>query len=141
MKLIDQEYISQTVALFESAAISRDKWHHAEHLIIALHYVLLHDETTAAEKMRSGIFALLESFGIDLDKEMPYHETLTVFWIKKVAAFVKENAELPMPEMADKMISALDKDLPLRYYSRELLFSDAARRRFVSADLVTDFSL
>jgi hypothetical protein len=44
-----------------------------------------------------------------------YHHTVTVFWMRQVAAL-------------------LDKDLPLEYYTRERLFSDDARRGWVEPD-------
>lgn len=135
-KYENESEIFDLVRSFETAAISREEWRHAEHLVVALYYLTQHDVTTATEKMRSGIFNLLsKGFGVDLEKEMPYHETLTIFWMRTVFAFSLVKSDLSLTEMANEVVEAFDKDYPLRYYSREFLFSDEARAKFVSPDL------
>ena len=135
-KYENENEILDLVRSFETAVISRDEWRHAEHLVVALYYLTRHDLETATEKMRSGIFNLLTiGFGVDLEKEMPYHETLTVFWMRTVFAFSLMRSGLSLTEMANELVAAFDKDHPLKYYSREFLFSDEARSKFVSPDL------
>ena len=98
MRYKSEEEIAEVVRGFEDATISRDAWKHAEHLTVALHYLSLYDIDTATEKMRTGIFKLLGSFSVDLTKEMPYHETLTVFWMRTVADFGATRSGVPMVE-------------------------------------------
>ncbi len=84
----DEKDIALLIRSFEEATVSRDDWKHAEHLIVGLYYLSAHDFETATDKMRTGIFKLLtEGFGVDLSKEMPYHETLTVFWMRTISSF------------------------------------------------------
>ena len=130
------------VRSFEAATISRDEWKHPEHLIVALYYVSHYDVETAIEKMRSGILNLLANgFGVDLTKEMPYHETITLFWMGIVADFNDSKNGASLLEKANEVAYRWDKDYPLKFYSRELLFSDGARAEFVPPDLaVPDFS-
>lgn len=135
MRYKDEKEILEVVRSFEDATISRDAWKHAEHLTVALHYVSLHDMETAAAKMRDGIFKLLAAFEVDLTKEMPYHETLTMFWMRTVADFNKTKSSTSLLEKANELVATYDKDYPLKFYSREFLFSDEARRRFVDGDL------
>jgi hypothetical protein len=135
-KYKDNETVGELVRSFEDASVSRDNWKHAEHLIVALHYLTIHDMETATEKMRSGIFKLLtEGFGVDLSKEMPYHETLTVFWMRTVAEFNASTKGTSLPDKAKELVALFDKDYPLRFYSRDYLFSDKARASFVDPDL------
>ena len=122
------------VAAFESGTIARDKWKHAEHLTVGLYYLSRYDLETATAEMRTGIFNLLRSFGIDLSKEMPYHETLTVFWMRTIADFNASKNGASLAEKANELVEKYDKDYPLRFYSREYLFSDEARGRFVEGD-------
>ena len=136
MKYKDESEITSVGCGFENATISRDKWKHAEHLTVALHYLCNHDIDTATEKMRSGILNLLRSFDIELSKEMPYHETLTIFWIKTVAGFNDTKNGCSLLEKANDLVATYDKDHPLKFYSRDYLFSDVARRRFVEPDLL-----
>ena len=129
--------ILDVVRSFEDVTISRDAWKHAEHLTLALHYLGLYEINTATEKMRRGIFKLLDAFGVDLTKEMPYHETLTVFWMRTVADFDASKNGASFLDKANELVATYDKDYPMRFYSREYLFSDEARSAFVEGDLQT----
>lgn len=140
MRYKDETEIAEVVRTFEDATISRDKWKHAEHLTVALHYLSLHDIETATVKMRDGIFRLLDAFGVDLSKEMPYHETLTVFWMRTVADFNASKNGASLLDKANNLVASYDKDYPLRFYSREYLFSDEARAKFVEGNLSGHFS-
>jgi hypothetical protein len=135
MRYKDEDEIAEIVRSFEDASISRDKWKHAEHLTVALQYLTLHDIETATAKMRDGILRLLKAFEIDLSKEMPYHETLTVFWMRTVFDFNSSKNGASLLDKTNELVATYDKDYPLRFYSREYLFSDEARARFVEGDL------
>ena len=86
--------------------------------------------------MRGGIFSLFKSFGVDLSKKTPYHETLTVFWMLTVDDFRNSKYNCLIVEICNELVETFDKDYPLRFYSREHLFSDKARAKFVESDLV-----
>jgi hypothetical protein len=51
--------------------------------------------------------------------------------------FKKSKNGAPIIEICNELIEKFDKDYPLKFYSRELLFSDKARTEFVEADLVS----
>ncbi len=137
MRYKTEKEIAEVVRGFEDATINRDAWKHAEHLTVALHYLCLHDMDTATEKMRSGIFKLLtEGFEVDLSKEMPYHETLTIFWMSTVADFNASKNGASLLDKANELVAEYDKDYPLKFYSREFLFSDESRAKFVDGDLI-----
>jgi hypothetical protein len=123
---------------FETGTISRDDWRHAEHLVVALCYLRTETLDAATNRMRSGILNLLRAFEVDLKKEMPYHETITVFWMRTAYAYMLMNEKLSFVEMANGLCGLYDKDHPLKFYSRELLFSDRARAEYVAPDLIRD---
>lgn len=135
MKYTNETEILNLVESFENGTISRTDWKHAEHLAVGLFYVWNNDFDTALTKMRHGIFNLLNAFGIDRTKEDPYHETLTHFWIKLLDE--NKDTKKSLPENCHKIIEKFDKDYPLKFYSRELLFSDKARKEFINGDLGT----
>jgi hypothetical protein len=135
MKYADENEILSVVESFERGTISRSDWGHAEHLTVALYYLSKHDYETALAKMRGGIFNLLKSFGVDLNVEMPYHETLTVFWMRTIDNFRKTKTCDSLVEVCNELAENFEKDYPLRFYSRERLFSDEARTSFVEFDL------
>jgi len=134
-KYTNENEIIAVVRGFEDATISRDAWKHAEHLTVALHYLCLYDIETATAKVRDGIFKLLKAFEVDLSKEMPYHETMTVFWMRVVAGFNAEKNGDRLVDKANELVATFDKDYPLKFYTRELLFSDKARAEFVIGDI------
>jgi len=134
-KYSNENEIYELLRSFETGTVSRDEWRHAEHLVVALCYLKGSTLDEATDKMRSGIFNLLRAFEVDLNKEMPYHETITVFWMRTAYAYMLMNETLSFVEMANGLCELFDKDHPLTYYSRELLFSDRARAEFVEPDL------
>jgi hypothetical protein len=127
--------IKSLVWAFENGTISEADWRHAEHLVVALYYLSNHDFETALAKMRGGIFNLLRAFKVDLTKEMPYHETLTVFWMRTVDDFRGSRKGSSPAEICRELVEKFDKNHPLKFYSREHLFSEKARAEFVEADL------
>jgi hypothetical protein len=130
------EEIEGLVHSFEDATISRDAWKHPEHLTVALYYIIHNGLDAATDKMRTGIYKLLsDGFGVDLSKEMPYHETMTIFWMRTVDEYVRSTNGSSLLEKANDLVEAYDKNYPLKFYSRELLFSEEARKTFVAADL------
>ena len=135
MKYENESEILAVVRGFEDGTIAREKWRHAEHLTVALYYIFHHDYETAYAKMRGGIFNLLKAFEVDFEQEMPYHETLTIFWLKTVADYAKFRAEDSIIETGNALIEKFDKDYPLKFYTREHLFSDEARANYLKGDL------
>ncbi|MEP7038580.1 MAG: hypothetical protein ABI891_09555 [Acidobacteriota bacterium] len=135
MKYKNAGEMAAVVESFERGTISRENWRHAEHLTVALHYLSHHDDETALTKMRCGIFNLLKAFEVDLTKEMPYPETMTVFWMRTVFDFANSKNNCSIIEIFSEMTEKFDKDYPLQFYSRELLFSGEARKNFAAADL------
>jgi hypothetical protein len=133
----NENQILEIVRAFENGTISEADWRHNEHVLVALYYAFHHDYETALAKMRGGIFNLLNAFKVDLSKEMPYHETLTVFWMRTIFDLIENRRKDSFVETANKVLEVCaDKDLPLKFYSRELLFSDEARKIFVKGDLI-----
>ena len=128
--------INEVVIAFEDATIARDVWTHREHLVVALYYLSHHDFETAYKKMKDGLFNLLtHGLGVDLEKEMPYHETMTVFWMRTVADFDAPRNGTSLLDKTNAIVETYDKEYPLRFYSRERLFSDEARAGFIEPDI------
>lgn len=132
MKYENESDIAAMVEKFERGTISDSEWRHEEHLIAACFYLANNDFETAVSKMRGGIRNLLDSFGADQSK---YHETLTVAWMRIVADSIKANNGRDIADLCEYLCVTLDRDVPFRYYSRDLLLSDRARREYVDPDL------
>jgi hypothetical protein len=137
MKYKTEDEIVDLVSRFETGTISREDWRHAEHLIVALYYICNSPGLSDAyKKIRRNLLNHLRAIGVDFSKEMPYHETITFFWMRMVLKYKESKNGYSIIEMIRELLETCgDKDLPLKYYSRELLFSERARSEFVEPDL------
>ena len=89
------------------------------------------------QEMRSIISAYNEAVGGVNDDSQRYHETITQVYIAGVKAHLAEvGLAIPLHEAVNALLLSERgrRDLPLRFYSKELLFSVAARRGFVEPD-------
>ena len=89
--------------------------------------------------MSVGIQRLNEAHGVPLTPTGGYHETLTRLWFQLVARAV-ESTGLSRQPMSQKLLQKVldgldDKQLPLRYYSRERIMSWEARVGWLEPDL------
>ncbi len=100
---------------FERGEIADTDFHHAAHVRLALAYL---EESTSVDEAVERMASSLKRFATALGHPEKYHHTITVFWIRLAARL-------------------LDKNLPLAYYSRERLWSDAARTGWLEPDLHT----
>jgi hypothetical protein len=135
MKYKTEQEIDNVIEQFEAGTIDREAWGHPEHLIVAYRYSQGADFETAYQRMKAGIFNLLKAFEVDLTKAMPYHETMTVFWLRVVFSFANTPSDESLVERTHKMIKKFDKHYPGKFYSKELLLSNKARSEFVEPDL------
>lgn len=114
---------------FERCTIPRPEWTHAAHVRMAWLYLTRLPWPHAREAIRTGIQRYNAAVGSD-----GYHETITVAFTTLIrsrllpaedfATFQARN-----PDLFDRKLTALQA-----HYSREVLFSPAARERFIAPD-------
>ncbi len=128
--------LSELVAAFEDATLARDEWTHEAHLAVALTFCNAESDTERAlGRMRAGIQRYNGATGVVNGPLSGYHETLTVFWVHCVAAFVQHHPGPPeevFPLLLEQWGNA---QAPLRFYSKRVLMNPTARARFVAPDL------
>ncbi len=126
--------LEEVVRRFEACAFGAGEFHHRQHLTVVLWYLWKFPMTEAHARMREGLYKFLAHHGHGRQK---YHETITIFWLKKVRALVDGAEEgLSSVEMANEVMEACgDAQLVFAYYSRELIDSDAAREGWTEPDL------
>jgi len=131
----DDEEVEEVGRRFESGELRPDEFKHRQHLVVALLYLLRHPPPEAHELMRRGIHAFLRAHGED--PAPVYHETLTAFWIRRVAAFAaRADRRRPLHELANDLCAECGAArLVFEYYSKALVDTDAARRGRVEPDL------
>lgn len=122
---------------FRDRTLPHDEWTHAAHLTVALWHLLEYDWPEAVSRVRLGIQSYNAAHGIRTTPTGGYHETLTLFWMRRVRAFLEDgrNEARSLVSLANDLSSALDSRLPLEYYTRERLFSTEARAAWVEPDL------
>ena len=116
---------------FERGEIANCDFHHDAHLRVGWAYLREYPSIAqAAERMAGSLRRFAASAG-KLDK---YHHTMTVFWMHALAAVGSSMRDCNASEVLRTYPALLDKDLPLAFYSRERLFSDAARLSWLAPD-------
>lgn len=121
-----------------SRALPRDFWTHEAHLAACVWIVRDRPDITPEQDMRDIISSYNEAVGGVNDDSQGYHETITQIFIAAARAHL---SELPLSVTLCEAVNTLlvsprgRRDWPLRTYSREHLFSVAARRAFVMPDI------
>ncbi|MBW4602496.1 MAG: hypothetical protein KME29_23755 [Calothrix sp. FI2-JRJ7] len=126
--------IENFVKAFDNCTLPRSEWNHAAHLTVALWY-LKNYEQDATKRIREGIQKYNTAIGIQTTRNSGYHETITLFWIQIVQDFISVAEEKLILQLANELVSKYHPNLPLQYYSRELLMSWQARVNWVEPDL------
>jgi hypothetical protein len=127
------EEVSEVVRKFESCEFAPDEFKHRLHLTVALVYLLDSTYAEALERMRRSLRRFVEHHKLS----GVYHETLTVFWMRRVLAFVEQSDRTRGPAMlANELTEACaDSRLALDYYTKVRLESDKARAYWLDSDL------
>ncbi len=127
------DQIERFLDLFEETSLPRGEWTHAMHLIVALVYLVRHGRDEATDRIRRGIQRLNHHYGNDTG----YHETITLAWVAVISRFLERRPQSEsLSILSRELIDQCGRqDYLLRFYSREVLMSDEARRSWVRPDL------
>src|SRR2546423_5787757 len=108
------EEILAVVRGFEDCTLPRERWTHAAHLTVALWHLLQFDWPDAVARVRRGIKRYNAAHGIHTTPTGGYHETLTIFWLRRVRLFLEDgrNEARSLVSLANDLIATADKDLP-----------------------------
>jgi hypothetical protein len=128
--------VLRLVREFDACSLPRTEWTHHAHLMVALCYLVRHEEAEATTLIRDGIRRYNKACGIETTKTGGYHETITLFYIRAIGKFLSTaSADCTLAALANSLIHTCgDKNLPLEYYSRERLMSWEARLGWVEPD-------
>ena len=118
---------------FHDRSLPEAQWNHRAHLRVAWMHLARTRLDEAHLLMRVGIIRLNLAHGLVETAQRGYHETLTRVWLVLVGA--ARQRELCADSAAFIAAHDLGREAPLRFYSRERLFSLAARTVFVDPDL------
>jgi hypothetical protein len=119
---------------FQERTLSDAEWNHRAHLRVAWMYLERYPLLDEAHlRMRVGIIRLNTVHGLEETPQRGYHETLTRVWLM----LVQQHRAIERGADSRAFIERhhLDKETPLRLYSRERLMSLEARSVFLPPDL------
>ena len=121
-----------------ACTLRREEWTHEAHLAATTYLLLRRPDVDIDNELPGIIRRYNESVGgVNSDTE-GYHETITRAFLAGVRLFLSEaDPREPLHELVnDLLLSPMGRrDWPLRFYSRERLFSVEARRGFVPPDV------
>ena len=121
-----------------ACTLSKDEWTHEAHLAATTYLTLKHPEIDLDVELPGMIRRFNESVGgVNSDSE-GYHDSITRAFLRGVRLFLEEaDTAAPLHELVNELLLSPmgRRDWPLRFYSRELLFSVEARRKFVEPDV------
>ncbi|HEX8073313.1 MAG TPA: hypothetical protein VF546_25435 [Pyrinomonadaceae bacterium] len=129
--------VARLVSEFEACTLPGARWTHEAHLTVGLWYLARHDAATATELIRAGIKRYNAARGVEQTETGGYHETITLFYVRVISRYLRgARAGASLAELVAGLMPACgDRALPFEYYSRERLFSWAARTSWVEPDL------
>ena len=105
------------------------KFHHKDHLAVAVAYLYGSDFDAAMDKLRTTLARFISHHGAS-----GYNETLTRFWLLQVEKLIDRG--LCLQESAHRAMAELSKkEMIYDFYSREKLNSPEAKQGWVEPDL------
>jgi hypothetical protein len=125
------------VRAFLDRSLPKPEWTHEAHLRVGLWHLLQYPPQEALDRLRDGIQQYNVACGVANTDSSGYHESITRFYVWVIDRFlVATDRSRPTDELADALVrECSDKELPLRYWSRDRLLSAEARLRWIEPDL------
>ncbi len=129
--------LSIFLAAFEDGTLPKQRWTHAAHILTGACYVHVLGESAAIDRMRSRVSAYNLAVGGQNTPTSGYHETVTVLWIKLLAAFLREHPSLNRVAFSTMAVQhfASQRDLLRRFYDFDVVASIEARRTWTPPTL------
>ena len=117
--------------------LPRADWTHEAHLAACLWLLTERPDILLERDLPTIIRRYNESVGGVNDDTQGYHETLTKLYIRGVRQFLAGCDAVDLLARVNTLLAGPfgKRDWPLWFYSRDTLFSVAARRRWIEPDL------
>ena len=117
--------------------LPREAWTHEAHLGACLWLISERVDIDIDAEIAGIIRSFNESVGGVNDDTQGYHDSITRAYIAGVRLFLSDTVETGLTGRVNALLLSEmgRRDWPLRFYSRDLLFSVSARRGFVKPDL------
>jgi hypothetical protein len=130
--------LEELVAAFCAGTLPRAAWTHAAHLRVGAWHVHHHGAAAALGLLRERIRRLNDRHGTVSSDTSGYHETITAAYVRLIELFLAApSREVELPVRVEALVAGPlgERSVLLRFWSREVLMSPAARRGWVAPDL------
>ena len=117
-------------------SLPKSEWTHAAHFAAAF-WILCRSDMNAMRDMPGMIRAYNEATGVPNTDTSGYHETITIASLRAAMAWLDRRRDRAVHEALRELLASDlgHSDWLLAYWSKPVLFSVAARRRWVEPDL------
>ena len=131
------EEIESTLQQFRDPRLPKEAWTHQAHLVVAQWHIRHYSKAEATCLLRAGIINYNVAIGTKNTASSGYHETITLFWIWLISAYVDKYKYLKINELVSKFLASTyaERDVFFKFYSKKVLFSVDARANWVEPDL------
>jgi hypothetical protein len=120
---------------FTQQDLSHAEWNHVLHLRVAYLHLARFGFDEAHLRLRAGIIRLNHRHGLEESANRGYFETLSRVWLHLVAVTIHRSNPASSADLLKQCPELMDRLIPLKHYSKELLTSARARAIFVEPDL------
>ena len=121
-----------------ACTLAREEWTHEAHLGATTYLLMKRPDVDLDAKLAGIIRRFNESVGGVNSETEGYHETITRCFLAGVRLFLSDaDASEPLHKLVNRLLLSEmgRRDWPLRFYSRDRLFSVDARLNHVEPDL------
>jgi hypothetical protein len=120
-----------------ACALERPEWTHEAHMAACAWLILERPDIVPERDLPDIIRRFNESVGGINDETQGYHETITQVFIRAVRGHLAETEGRSLVDRVNALLLSPEgrRDWPLRFYSKDLLFSVSARMGWVEPDL------
>ena len=116
---------------FEDKTLQNAAFRHREHVRLTWGYLTGEPPRAVEQRLCGALLDLATSHGV----AQRFHHTLTVVWVRLIESARRSRPDMPFDALVEACPWLLDKDAPLAYYTRERLYSEDARTRWVDPNL------
>jgi hypothetical protein len=130
---VTEQEIDAFLSAFEAGTLPKAQWTHGAHLLTGACYVHGLGEAAAIARMRLCVRRYNEAVGGRNTDTSGYHETITIAFIKLLAALLREASPIDRAAFAALAVERFETDRSIlrRYYDFDLVTSGEARRTWV----------
>ena len=124
---------------FNEQTLRKEEWTHEAHLVTGLWHLLEYKKIERAMcYLRPRIIIRNHRVGVPNTDSRGYHETITVFWLRRLQIFIQERQSRDFNELVGTLLNEADfflKDYILRFYCKDILMSPRARGMYIPCNM------